>query len=619
MTRNTHRGGSLRRRLAAGLVLLVTASGLSVVSTQTPALAASTESIAIGIYDYDESDKRVLQVTGTANGASVAAVTYQVGASGANIDNQRWILELDVIVDIDITPVYTIRNVQTGKCLTRASSNVNNAAVTIQPCADTIPQMWTVPYFGASQGVQIISMSDYRCLDLAGGSATSGALVRVSNCNGGWYQQWKQRYGSYNCDRYSNQRFLTGLCVNTGVPPMYGLFGTFRNQPISFGADAATLPNTLVNFIELRSLNAQLANSAVDGVEFGLHASYNAETGQQEYFPYWVEWGQETEEYHGISGTPNGGDADGRLHHYLILANNDQTEWDVLYDYNVVGTTRLQEGARFRSAYAITSVVYPNVVTTAEPFENRLQLWDANGVWRRPYLSETSRSEPKTCHALPTDEDGLWNEFNLPPWCMTTELGTVAGASGTEVQYLRVGKPNSVFIARAAPEAGSGSTAAVVNGVDQSELRACLNAQTDPCLDTVLGLRECVAARKVCNTTTAMTPSPRRSTTLTSQHARNVAKRLLTTKTAQPNITDSRVDTTTVGKLNEQLRTRITTPAVTDATPVKTVTGRGTVPGLSNHDRAYQSYTLVLDATSGSLVYACLGRQCPVNDGQESR
>ncbi|MFV2021690.1 RICIN domain-containing protein [Micromonospora sp. LOL_023] len=605
--------GSARKRVAASLVLIVMASVISVLTGQARALAAGTDAIAIGIYDYDESDRRVLEVTGTANGASVAAVTYRVGASGAGVDNQRWIVELEVIVDVDITPVYTIRNVQTGKCLTKASANTNNAAVTIQPCAGTINQMWTTPWGGAWQGVELLSMADYRCLDLGGGSSANGALVRVSNCNGSWYQRWKQRYGAFNCDRYSSQRFLTGLCVNTGSQPMFGLFGTFRNQQISFEPEASTLPNTLVNFIELRSLNNQLSDSAVDGVEFGLHASFNPNDGLQEYFPYWVEWGEQTEEYHGISGMPNGSIADGRLHHYLLLANGDRTQWDVFYDYNLVGTTRLQEGARFQNSYAITSVIYPNVVSTSEPFENRVQVSDGNGVWRRPYLGEASRSEPKSCHALPTDEDLLWDEFNLPPWCLTTALGTVTGSSGMEVQYLRVGKPNALLMGPVASAAPQGSTNGAVNGVDQRKLRACLEAETEPCLDTVPGLRECVAARKICYAASLTPTSARQTALMTPRQARDAAGRLLATKSALPAMADSKAKATTAGELNMQLRERMES-AVTGSTPVNVVTGRATTPGLSSQDYDYDGYTLIFNAATTGLIYACLGRQCPASD-----
>lgn len=165
---------------------------LAVVTAATPAWAQQTEAVAVGL--GRESDSRVLQVAGTANGAAVTAQSFQAGI-GSAVAGQRWTVDLSYIVDIEVTPVYRFRNVQSGKCLTRAAQNVNNAAVTIATCDDnSLAQMWTVPYGGAWFGVMLQSMQDYRCLDLSGGSSSNGAPVRVSNCIDDWaVDDWYQR------------------------------------------------------------------------------------------------------------------------------------------------------------------------------------------------------------------------------------------------------------------------------------------------------------------------------------------------------------------------------------------------------------------------------------------
>ncbi|RSM38349.1 hypothetical protein DMB66_59065, partial [Actinoplanes sp. ATCC 53533] len=440
---------------------------------------------------------------------------------------------------------------------------------------------------------------------------------RVSNCVtdwsiDDWYQRWRLRYSAWHCDRYSNSRLLTGLCVDTGSQPMFGAFGTWRNVGISFGADAATLPNTVNNFLEVSSRNGQNGDDAADGVEFGLHASYNADEGVQEYFPYWVEWGQGTEEYHGLSGV-GGGDANGRVHSYIVLAN-DSGEWDILYDFNTVGTTQLQEGAQLSHTYANMSAVYPNTFTLAEPFENRVRVIDGNQQWRRPYLGETSRSEPKSCGALPTDVDPLWDEFNLAPWCMTTSQGTVSVPDlPLQVDYLRIGKPNAgaAKIASRADPRRVDPAAPSVNGVDQKSLQQCLDADPYQCLGSVRGLRECVSKRAICNA--GLEPAdPAKD--ITAKQAASAARQLIAPRTkpraaaAEPAMS---VRTSPVARLPQPLRGQIDAPGSAER-EVHVVTGDGTVDGLSTDqpDR-YAGFTMVYDSQTGVLLYACLGKRCP--------
>lgn len=320
------------------------------------------------------------------------------------------------------------------------------------------------------------------------------------------------------------------------------------------------------------------------------------------------------EEFHTISGTPYGNLDDGRLHHYLLLANGNGTEFDVLYDYNTVGTTRLQEGGRFINSYATTSVVNPNTVTLPQAFENRVQVRDGNRIFRRPRIGEVSRSEPKTCHALPTDVDPLWDQVNLPPWCLTTALGTTA--AGTEVQYLRVGKPNSLRVRTTAPpgQAAAGGPA-VVNGVDQQKLRDCLGTDSTLCLDTVPGLRECVAARKVCNSGPVAPSTARRSATpMKPEQARDRAARLLTADSARSQAPAGHARATTTAQLGAALRAKLPASASADGTPLNVVTAHHAARSLSGGaERTYQGYTAVFDARTSELLYACLGQKCPDN------
>ncbi|MEV0131773.1 hypothetical protein AB0H83_25340 [Dactylosporangium sp. NPDC050688] len=395
---------------------------------------------------------------------------------------------------------------------------------------------------------------------------------------------------------------------------MYGAFGTWQNVEVDYTPEAGSLPNTVENFLEVSSRDAQNSDTQVDGVEYGLHSSYNADEGIEEYFPYWLEWGEDTEEYHALSGV-GGGTPNTRLHSYMVLSNGNG-EWDLLYDFNTVGTTRLQEGAQLTQIYATTAVVYPNTFTLLQPFENRVQVLDGNDQWRKPYLGETSRSEPKTCGALPHMNDPLWEELNLPPWCVTTSQGTVQVPNfPTQVDYFRVDKRNTTT-ARAAGPAGTPRTvdpaARVANDVDQAALQACLDKDPYGCLTTVPGLRACVAKRLACNAGTVPDAVGGRTKRISAQQALSMAgqrtKARLGDRSASL-LTDAKVRTVSTDGLPQPL-TRHLGPAA--GRTVHLVTGEGTVPGLRNTgSRQYTGYTFVYDAGTGALIYSCLGRNCP--------
>ncbi|WP_127507086.1 hypothetical protein [Actinoplanes solisilvae] len=341
-----------------------------------------------------------------------------------------------------------------------------------------------------------------------------------------------------------------------------------------------------------------------DGVEFGLMASFDPEAGTQGYLPYWTEWGNDTEETHPITNTPYGTLPDDRQHHYvLVTTSGGSGQYDVLYDYNPVGTTRLQEGGRYRDAFAMTTVQNPNTVSFPAAFENRLQMQNGNGIYFKPGTGQVSRSEPKTCGALPTDVDPLWDEINVAPWCLTTSLGV----TGNEVQYMRVSKPNTSLAKAPAVAAPVPSSAPdVLNGVDQAKLRACVAQGESPCFDQVPGLRACVDARLVCNAAAAAVGDATAGRITGGQAKERVATRLrLTDRTKISSAANRASD------LPSALRAKLPATLATTA-PVTVVTGNGEVHGLSaGKDRVYQGHLTVLDGATGALVYACLGRDCP--------
>ncbi|GIE90525.1 Ricin-type beta-trefoil lectin domain-like [Actinoplanes regularis] len=587
------------RWLTSALAVLV-GVGTGVVAAAPQAWAAlPTGQVAIGL--GSDSDLRVLS-SGTSSSTAVVAAPYTAGVSGTTILAQRWTLDMTIYVEEEITAGYKIKNAQTGQCLGRTAT-ANNSPVIAKACSNEVAQLWTVPATAPNGGVQLQNMADYRCLDLAGGSTAANAPLRVSTCNSAstaWWQRWKLRYGTFSCDRRSNQRLLTGLCVS-GSMPMTGAFGTWRNLPASYTPEARTQPNDLDNFIELRSRNSSNEDNQADGIEFGLHQALVQNAAVVH--PYWTEWGPGGQEYHSVLNSEGGTAADGRNHSYMLMPTAAGGQWDVLYDFNLVGTTTRQEGAQFRDAYANLAVANPSSVSTAEAFQNRLQLYDVSGVWHRPYLTETSRTEPKTCSALPTDADPLWSEFNAPPWCMTTGLVT-RNTTPVTVDYMSVKVPRtgSGLTALAPPHPTATTAAGTVGGVNQQALRDCLEKSPDTCLDTVAGLQDCVSARRICSS-----PDVSRATAvpISLDQARRAVSRHLA-PAAAPTSSTSRP----VAALDARLRAEL--PTLPAGSQVHVMTGNDRVHGFgANAENTYDGYVMVYDAARSVLLYACLGADCP--------
>ncbi|MET7402860.1 hypothetical protein ABZS66_56210 [Dactylosporangium sp. NPDC005572] len=241
---------------------------------------------------------------------------------------------------------------------------------------------------------------------------------------------------------------------------------------------------------------------------------------------------------------------------------------------------------------------------------------DGNDVWRRPYLSETSRSEPKSCSALPTDEDPLYDQYNLAPWCATTGLGTSSATSPTTVTYLRIGKPGTGgSLAKQASPAGPSTAAPAagrLNNVDQTALQQCLRTQPDNCLNAVPALRECIAQRLNCNATPAATARTLASRApMTVADAKRAALRLLTPKkgtSKKPLVVDQVL--TEDDRALPYARPPLDQPE--EPIGIVLIVGHGTVSSLSGgSDAEYEGFEMAFNTKTHRLLYACLGPQCP--------
>jgi hypothetical protein len=597
-------GTAGRRAFAALATVLAVAGGL--VTGAAPAFASASEPLAIAI--GTGNDHRVLQETGTAQGSSVVAANYAAG----DVGRQRWTLEL---LDEFGEHWWRIRSAESGRCLDRdpVAGDEPGSRLIVSDCqSDWTPsQLWAVPdpsFEPPYEGVQLINLGSSYCADTAGHSTADGAGVVLGGCLDA--VPWKVRHGVLACDLYSNDRINTAMCFSTFPTPSYGVFANWKSQPITYEPlDPADFPavNLADNYLSFGSLDSTFGNGVADGVEYGLHSEFDPDTHLETYSTYWTEWNEQTEHYE-VLNTGDGSNANGLNHTYMVLSNANSTQWDVLYDYNPVGSTTLQEGGRLENGNIGLAVRYPQGITLSAPFNERLQIADGNRTWRRPYLGETGRAEPKTCNEFPTIDDPMPEYFNLPPYCLTTSLSTIPADAQYPIRadVYQVGKPaaNSVAPNGTAPRPDATGT---VNGVDQRQLAACLaGAAPERCTDTVPGLAACVSARKLCNTAAAAPAKASASLApFTAERARAAAGRRLGVDASKAAVVR--------GSAGDQ---RLASPAGLAAarpadTPVLVVAGDGEVPSLgSGHHGRYHGYRLVFDARTGLLLHACLGQNC---------
>src|SRR5439155_12258435 len=124
-------------------------------------------------------------------------------------------------------------------------------------------------------------------------------------------------------------------------------------------------------------------DNAFDTFELGWHGEFDEVTGTTAYNAYWSEQGVVNGDLfyqvHSLAAQPGGADANGRNHTYMALARDDG-QWDIRYDYNLVGTTVVAEGPRLR--YLETGLLpqYEDQTFLDTAFQNRIQLFIGNAV-----------------------------------------------------------------------------------------------------------------------------------------------------------------------------------------------------------------------------------------------
>ncbi|WP_245173451.1 hypothetical protein [Streptomyces aureus] len=393
------------------------------------------------------------------------------------------------------------------------------------------------------------------------------------------------------CSLLYNARitFWAMTCSEPGEP-MIGAFATWRNEPLVFDhTDTGSATVQASNYLRV----TPNTSSSPDGpnIEIGLYAQKTGRTTNS-YGPRWTELTNSGGRTKAITAGVDPNKPNKRNHTYMTVRQDHGNQWDVLYDFNKVGSTTSQlkvlGGAtnRIDVGLEVTGPQYIDVPAIS----NRMQYMTGNKVWERVATRNVARSV-----TLPA-----CSSSSRPPNCFTTKL-----TDGTNFAQWTVSKPRQHAVALAAPAAANTSLPATFNGVDQQALQSCMDDDPDTCLASVPGLAECVTTARICN-----------------------AAALQHDATADDTTTDA--DVTAAG-IRDQAAAAFDVPAddLTVAPPVLSagprisrsegdsssdgawaVTSTHSTPGLHPTDQRFDGFTARYSARTGALLEACWGDLC---------
>ena len=403
------------------------------------------------------------------------------------------------------------------------------------------------------------------------------------------------------CSLLYNARitFWAMTCSQPGEP-MIGGFATWRNVPITFDqTDTGSATVQVANYLRV-SPNTS-SSPLAPNIDIGLYAEKTGKTTRT-YGPRWSELTNSGGRTKAITAGVNPTKPDKRNHTYMTVRQDSGNQWDVLYDFNKVGSTTKQlkvlggNTNRIDVGLEVTGSKYINVPSIA----NRMQFMTGNKVWEQVATGNVAKSV-----TLPA-----CGASHKPPSCFTTKLTdsnkfTQWTASKPRRQAAAAISPNAV---PAAPPNGTDIAVglpATFNGVDQRALQACLDSDPDNCLSAVPGLSECVVTVRVCNA--AALPSARATGATEADadvSAADIRARAAAAFDVSPSALSIEQPSSPTGP-TARLRT-----AGGIGTTAWTVTSTSPTPGLQNTDRRFDGFTARYSARTGALLEACWGDLC---------
>ncbi|MFF8939624.1 hypothetical protein ACF08O_33975 [Streptomyces paradoxus] len=394
--------------------------------------------------------------------------------------------------------------------------------------------------------------------------------------------------------------FWAMTCSQPGEP-MIGGFATWRNIPITF--DQVDTGSTTVQVANYMRVSPNTSSGPLaPNIEIGLYAEKTGKTTHT-YGPRWSELTTSGGRTTAIKAGVNPTKPDKRNHTYMTVRQDSGNQWDVLYDFNKVGSTTKQlrvlggNTNRIDVGLEVMGPKYINVPSIA----NRMQFMTGNKVWQQVATPNVAKSV-----TLP-----VCSTTHKPPNCFTTKL-----TDNSKFTQWTVSKPRRQAAATASPaaataapthsrDAAAAGLPATFNGVDQQALQACLENDPDSCLASVPGLSECVVTIRVCNAAAVPSGGPSEEAAAADISASDIRARAAAA----------------FGVPSDALAVKPpTSPSALKAHPhaadnssgdaAWTVTSTSSTPGLQRTDRRFDGFTARYSAHTGALLEACWGDLC---------
>ncbi|MDK1349195.1 hypothetical protein QNO09_39435 [Streptomyces sp. 378] len=385
-------------------------------------------------------------------------------------------------------------------------------------------------------------------------------------------------------------------CSQPGEP-MIGGFATWRNIPITFDqVDTGSATVQVANYMRV-SPNTS-SGPLAPNIEIGLYAEKTGKTTHT-YGPRWSELTTSGGRTTAIKAGVNPTKPDKRNHTYMTVRQDSGNQWDVLYDFNKVGSTTKQlkvlggNTNRIDVGLEVMGPKYINVPSIA----NRMQFMTGNKVWQQVATANVAKSV-----TLP-----VCSTTHKPPDCFTTKL-----TDNSKFTQWTVSKPRRQAAAASGPtapthsrDAATAGLPATFNGVDQQALQACLENDPDNCLATVPGLSECVATVRVCNAAALPSGGPSEDAAADADvSAADIRARAAAAFDVPSDALAVQPPTSPAALRSHPHEVDISGDAAW------TVTSTNSTPGLQRTDRRFDGFTARYSAHTGALLEACWGDLC---------
>ncbi|WP_409239344.1 hypothetical protein [Streptomyces sp. PA5.6] len=399
--------------------------------------------------------------------------------------------------------------------------------------------------------------------------------------------------------------FWAMTCSEPGEP-IIGGFATWRNVPIKF--DKTDTGNATVKSANYLRVTPNTERSvAAENIEIGLYADKTGKTTST-YGPRWTELTTSGGRTKAITAGVNPTKADKRNHTYMTVRQDQGNQWDVLYDFNKVGSTAHQlKVPRGRSNRVDVGLEVMGPKHTDVPaIASRMQFLDENRTWKRVESRNTARSV-----TLPA-----CGASHKPPNCFTTKLTNATSFtqwSASKPRRQAAALAGAVAFLQPVPAVKPASTGTapepdVFNGVDQSALQTCMEQDPDACLETVPGLADCVVSARLCNA--AALPGAPQPTPQEEGEGEQVTATQIRELAASAFDVEPGDVTVTAGPAP---RTGLASAARGDGAGSEemwTVSSQQSTPGLQHSNQRFDGFTARYSSDSGALLDACWGQMC---------